>query len=490
MKIIIHKMRRIVVKITCLCILLASFPGSIHAEMSSTSSGGLNPVVIAGGTFGDIDPVFLTDDGKVWGAKKSANLSNKMIFDKVLLNNVSVLETSMYMNAAVKNDGTVWVWGGSPDYGDGKGSRPESAVPVQIPGLNGAIDVSVGYTGSVFVLKKDGTLWAWGENTYGQLGDGTTINRTFPVQVKGISSVTDVAAANNYTVALKNDGTVWAWGYNRNGQLGDGTSVNKLSPVRVLNISSITEIYAFDDGAFATKNHGDAWAWGANWNGSLGDGTTITRNTPVKIDYPGPVNKIISSDAYMYGLSGDGTVLKWGDGIKSPVQIPQFTTYYDMKDIYFNDLDILIAKNSNGEYFYYEGNYLRPFYFQSYTLFATPVLSLDNVSPTSATLKWTASNLNGISGYNIYGDGYLIATTQGNTYTINNSAQEIITFEVRAKDGQGNISLGSNIINKALLNIYVYDINGRLDYILLPNKKIIDYQYDANGNLIKKILSN
>src|SRR3989339_660349 len=82
-------------------------------------------------------------------------------------------------------------------------------------------------------LKSDGTVWAWGGNEYGQLGDGTTTNRKTPIQVSGISSITAIAGITHHSLALKSDGTVWAWGYNYYGQLGDGTYTDRTSPVQV-----------------------------------------------------------------------------------------------------------------------------------------------------------------------------------------------------------------------------------------------------------------
>ena len=86
-------------------------------------------------------------------------------------------------------------------------------------------------------LKSDGTVWAWGYNGYGQLGDGTTTNRLTPVQVSSLSGVTAIAAGVYHTLALKSDGTVWAWGYNGDGRLGDGTTTNRTTPVQVSSLS-------------------------------------------------------------------------------------------------------------------------------------------------------------------------------------------------------------------------------------------------------------
>ncbi len=91
-------------------------------------------------------------------------------------------------------------------------------------------------------LKSDGTVWAWGDNEFGQLGDGTTIVSIIPVQIPGLNGVIALAAGRNHTVALKSDGTVWAWGFNAYGQLGDGTTTDRHTPVQVSGLSGVTSL--------------------------------------------------------------------------------------------------------------------------------------------------------------------------------------------------------------------------------------------------------
>ncbi len=112
-------------------------------------------------------------------------------------------------------------------YGQlGDGTTTDRSTPAQVSGLTGAIKAIAADAAHTAVLKEDGTIWTWGYNYNGQLGDGTTTNRATPAQVSGLIGIKAVAAGDSHTVAVKEDGTVWAWGYNYNGQLGDGTTTD------------------------------------------------------------------------------------------------------------------------------------------------------------------------------------------------------------------------------------------------------------------------
>ena len=133
-----------------------------------------------------------------------------------------------------------------------------------------------------YALKTDGTVWAWGANNGGQIGDGTTTTRTSPVAVSGLSNVIAIAAGATHALALKGDGTVWAWGSNAYGQLGDGTTTSRTTPVQVTSLSTSTlAISAHANISHAVKTDRTLWSWGDNYGGALGDGTTTSRSTPV-----------------------------------------------------------------------------------------------------------------------------------------------------------------------------------------------------------------
>ncbi len=160
---------------------------------------------------------------------------------------------------------------------------------------------------------KEGTVWTWGYNNYGQLGDGTTTNRTTAVQVPGLSGFKAVAGGAIHSLALKDDGTIWAWGYGGHGQLGDGTWNTYYAPVQVPELTSVSAIAAGDYHSVALSD-GRVWTWGANWNGQLGDGTYDYRTTPVQVPGLTGVAAIAAGANYTLALKNDGTVWAWGYG--------------------------------------------------------------------------------------------------------------------------------------------------------------------------------
>ncbi len=133
--------------------------------------------------------------------------------------------------------------------------------------------------------KGDGTLWGWGQNTYGQLGDGTTVDKFSPVQIGIDTDWKLVSAGQTHTLAIKEDGTLWAWGDNSKGQLGDGTTVSSAVPIRIGVDTDWKQVIAGNLNSFALRNRsgGNLWAWGDNASSQLGDGTSIDRHAPVKI---------------------------------------------------------------------------------------------------------------------------------------------------------------------------------------------------------------
>ena len=277
----------------------------------------------------------------VWGRNTDGQLGNGTTTNSSLpivvpginsINRISTVPTHR-CNMVLKNDGTVWAWGYNGSGQVGNGTTTDQLSPVQILSLgNDNVAVSGGLTHGM-ALKSNGTVFTWGNNANGQLGDGTTVDSLTPKQVPTLSSVIAISAGANISMALKSDGSVWTWGYNFFGQLGDGTGTTRLSPVHVLD--DMAAISAGETSCMALKNDGTVWVWGYNTSGRLGI-NVISTYTPMQI--PNFDNNIAIAAGWLHSmaLKSDGTVWTWGsnndgklgDGTTidrpSPVQIPNF----------------------------------------------------------------------------------------------------------------------------------------------------------------------
>jgi alpha-tubulin suppressor-like RCC1 family protein len=184
---------------------------------------------------------------------------------------------------AVRNDGTVVAWGlnRNGQLGDGtRNQRPSAVAVIDADGvgpLSNVVQVAAGWYHSL-ALKSDGTVWAWGKNENGQLGDGSRTQRLLPVQVSGLRNVQLIAAGVDFSAAVVSDGTVWTWGKNDDGQLGIGNRESQALPLRVLDsdgngLRNISAISLGGDHAIALTTSGVALTWGANASGQLGNGS-------------------------------------------------------------------------------------------------------------------------------------------------------------------------------------------------------------------------
>jgi alpha-tubulin suppressor-like RCC1 family protein len=215
---------------------------------------------------------------------------------------------------AVTKDGAVWAWGANGHGQLGNDTTTPSPFPVQVLDLTDVVSVAAGSHHSL-ALKKDGTIWAWGSNDSGQLGVATPSIRKKPQQVAGISGVAQIGAGLQSSYALRTDGsatgTVWSWGANSKGELGDGTLLSKTSPVS--GISGVVSLSAGVYFADVLRSDDSVWAWGDNFYGQLADGTPQTnRSQPVAVQVPSGSYQLDCGYFHCLGVRDDGVLWGWG----------------------------------------------------------------------------------------------------------------------------------------------------------------------------------
>jgi alpha-tubulin suppressor-like RCC1 family protein len=228
----------------------------------------------------------------------------------------------------IKGSQLVWCWGDNANGQLGNNSTTDSSTPVAVTATNltGALQVAGGDRHTC-ARKSDNTVWCWGKNDVGQLGDGTTMQRLTPAAVTAtnLSSASDVATGLNHSCAVRtSDGTVWCWGKNDAGQLGDGTMTSSSNPVQVVGLSGMAQVVAGEQHTCARKSSdGTVYCWGRNNLGQLSNKTNTDSLTPVQVlklkgsSMTQPVTSVAmlaSGRNFVCGLLTTGSIACWGEG--------------------------------------------------------------------------------------------------------------------------------------------------------------------------------
>jgi alpha-tubulin suppressor-like RCC1 family protein len=318
----------------------ANYDGQLGTGLTGGSSSAPVPVSLPDGVTATTGTMALRADGTVWtwGANTQGQLGRNPVGpdsptpQRVFgILGVTSIASNTFTNYAIRSDRTVWGWGADSQGELGRGrAGTRSVTPIRIPGLTDVVAV-VSDSFSAFALRADGTVWGWGWLPNGLSGANCGFPAACifpPTRVNGLANITGMAAGSLTTFALRSDGTVWAWGANLDGALGNGSTVDgTATPVRVSGLTDIRQITAGHQTGFALRGDGTVWAWGNNEGGALGNGTWCDNcfsRTPVQVRGATSVAAITAggtgtlgwnASTYTFGLAlrTDGTVLAWGD---------------------------------------------------------------------------------------------------------------------------------------------------------------------------------
>ena len=226
---------------------------------------------------------------------------------------------------AIQSPGTLWSCGYN-GYGQlGNNTTTNYSSPVQIGALNTWTQVAAGNYSS-YAIQNTGTLWSWGVNTYGQLGQSNTTNYSSPVQVGTLSTWTQISVNSTSATALaiQSNGTLWSWGINNYGQIGNSNTVNQSSPAQIGTLSLWTRIANGGYSSYAIQSNGTLWAWGLNSQGQLGLNTTVGVSSPVQVGTVSTWSQVGAGALQLIAIQNNGTL--WMCGYNAQGQLGNNST--------------------------------------------------------------------------------------------------------------------------------------------------------------------
>lgn len=239
--------------------------------------------------------IALKADGTIWawGFNDKGQLGNSGTNDKSRPtqvgkeNNWASIFTEGYTSFGIKTDGSLWGWGDNAvsQLGIPGNTQTAQPVPVQI-GADKDWKYGNGGLSHCLAIKQDGSLWAWGYNWEGELGNGLrSTDNTQPIRVGNDKDWSGIAGGDDFSIAIKLDGSMWSWGKNDRGQLGIGNNNDQLIPVKVGKSKKWTAASSGSGGCIAVQSDGSVWVWGVNSLGQLGIGNRIDQNSPVQLNF-------------------------------------------------------------------------------------------------------------------------------------------------------------------------------------------------------------
>lgn len=219
---------------------------------------------------------------------------------------------------AIQSDGSLWAWG-EDDYGQlGNGDGSGTDIPAMLGADRDWLFVANTWNHTL-ALKTDGSLWGWGYNVDGSVGNGSYQNVRSPVRIGSNTDWAQLAGGGGHTVAVKRDGTLWAWGRNNHGQLGTGDLTRRNTPIQIGTDANWRLVVCGDAHTLGIRTDGSLWAWGFNIEGQLGDGSNVDRNQPVQVGTDGDWQLVAAGAKHTMAMKADGSLWGWGYNISGEV---------------------------------------------------------------------------------------------------------------------------------------------------------------------------
>ena len=224
-----------------------------------------------------------------------------------------VLDSGSNHTVAIHQDGTLWAWGANFEGEVGDGTTTSKDVPVLISSATNWVSISAGHAHNL-ALKSDGTLWTWGYDVYSALGLGAVTQVNVPTQVGTGTNWVYITAGHSFSFAIKADGSLWGWGLNLHGEIGDGTITPKTIPTRIGTDNNWAKVFTGNNFTAAIKTNKTLWTWGSyNNSGELGYGNYSSSFVPAQVGTDSNWLSVSTEYNFGLGLKTDGTIWGWGD---------------------------------------------------------------------------------------------------------------------------------------------------------------------------------
>ena len=286
-------------------------------DVRAVSAGGENSMALK--TDSTVWAWGLNDKGQFGNGATSGSNPNPTPVQVLSLSGITKISAGWEHCLALDNNGIIWAWGGNY-YGQlGDGTTSAKTTPFQVPGLSNIVSIAASEHHSM-ALENNGKVWVWGYNSNGQIGNGNSglfLKQLTPFNVSSLNSVNiiDITAGSYSSMALASDSTLWVWGRNGDGQLGDNSNIDRLNPVHLTSISGIIDVDTKGFHSIALAADGQVWTWGRNSGGQLGNGSTTLSNSPVLLTKISDVSEISTGSQSSIALKNDGTLWTWGNNI-------------------------------------------------------------------------------------------------------------------------------------------------------------------------------